>query len=76
MYFQPVSPLGKMIFKVYSLLSAAGFPVISFKLPSLAFWWGVRNGEGFILSGWDLLKELYSLLYALSDFIDFDHIPS
>ena len=33
-----------MIFKVYSLLSAAGFPVISFKLPSLAFWWGVRNG--------------------------------
>ena len=65
-----------MIFKVYSLLSAAGFPVIGFKLPSLVFWWGVRNGERFILSGWDLVKELYSLLYALSDFIDFYHSPS
>lgn len=37
---------------------------------------GARSGEGFILSGWDLVKEPCSLLYALSDFIDFYHIPS
>lgn len=46
LYFQPVSPLGEMIFKVYSLLSAAGFPVIGFKLTSLELWWGPGMGRG------------------------------
>lgn len=44
-----------MIFKVYSLLSAAGFPVIGFKRTSPELCWGL--GEGFALSGWGIVKE-------------------
>lgn len=37
---------------------------------------GARSGERFVLPGWELVKQPRSLLYALSDFIDFYHIPS
>lgn len=62
-----------MIFKVYSLLSAAGFPVIGFKPTSPELSWGPKWG-GLLPSGWvSVKKPKLPLLCALSDFMDSCH---